>query len=97
MQFTRRQLLARLRRATTGLALLTLAGHAHRAAAAKARKEDFAYQDRPRGGQHCASCRQFTPGAAGTGTCAVVEGVVSVDGWCAAYTPIGGAHATPQA
>ena len=56
--------------------------------AGKANKQDFAYQDTPKEGKRCAACRQFTPGTVGNhGTCSVVEGDVSADGWCMAYSP----------
>ena len=92
-QFTRHEVLVRALRALSGLALLTLTG-TREAAAAKAQKEDVAYQDRPKAGKSCASCRQFSPTAAGKGRCAVVEGEVSANGWCVAYSPSGseGAH-----
>jgi hypothetical protein len=71
------------------LVLLVVAGYPRRADAAKARKDDFAYREQPMGDQRCALCRQFSPSAAGKGTCAVVEGEVSANGWCAAYSPHG--------
>lgn len=59
------------------------------ARAAKAMKGDFAYQDKPKDGKSCASCRLFTADAAqpGMGTCAAIEGVISASGWCMAYSP----------
>lgn len=55
--------------------------------AAKAAKEDFAYQDHPKGAQRCAACRLFTPAPERTGGhCAVVEGDVAPEGWCLAYS-----------
>jgi hypothetical protein len=85
-KFTRHEILARALRAMAGFALLALTGQPRQAAAAKAQKEDLAYQDRPNGGKSCASCRQFSPTAAGKGTCAVIEGEVSASGWCTAYS-----------
>ena len=86
---TRRHHLFGASRAIAALALLVVAGYPRRAAAEKARKEDLAYQDQPMGGQRCALCRQFSPSAADKGTCAVVEGEVSANGWCTAYSPNG--------
>jgi hypothetical protein len=57
------------------------------AAAGKAMRDDFSYQDRPKNGKSCASCRLFTPKAVGLGTCALVEGEVSPNGWCMAFSP----------
>ena len=90
-QFTRHEVLVRALRAFSGLALLALTGQPRKAAAAKAQKEEVAYQDRPKAGKSCASCRQFSPTAAGKGTCAVVEGAVSANGWCVFYSPGGAA------
>jgi hypothetical protein len=88
-KFNRHEVLVRALRALAGFALLSLTGWPRDAAATKVQKEDVAYQDRPKGGQRCASCRQFSPTAAAKGTCAVVEGEVSASGWCAAYSPSG--------
>jgi hypothetical protein len=86
-KFTRHEVLVRALRALGGFALLALTGHPRDAVAAKAQKEDVAYQDRPKSGKSCASCREFSPTSAGTGTCAIVEGEVSASGWCSAYSP----------
>jgi len=44
------------------------------------------YQEQPKNGQKCADCLQFIPGQQGaSGTCKVVEGPISAEGWCAAY------------
>ena len=89
--FTRHEVLVRAWHSLVGLALFSLAGLPRKASAAKLQKEDVAYQDRPKAGRSCATCRQFSPTAAGKGTCAVVEGEVSANGWCAAYSPSGSA------
>ncbi len=49
------------------------------------------YQDHPKGAAHCANCTFFTPGASPTamGTCAVVSGKISPDGWCIMYAAKG--------
>ena len=56
-------------------------------ARAKVAKSQMQYQTHPREGKSCASCRFFTPETDGAGTCALVEGAVSRDGWCVAYAP----------
>ena len=58
-----------------------------RPARAKAKKSDMQYQDSPRDGKKCAGCKHYTPNAAGagSGTCAMVEGTVSAEGWCQAF------------
>jgi hypothetical protein len=89
-QFTRHEILVGALRTLAGLMLFVLNAH-REAAAMKAQKEELAYQDRPKAGRSCASCRQFSATVAGKGTCAVVEGEVSANGWCAAYSPSGAA------
>jgi hypothetical protein len=42
--------------------------------------------DAPNEGKSCATCRLFTPSESGKGTCAVVEGSVSANGWCMAFS-----------
>jgi hypothetical protein len=66
------------------LAMLVNASHA-----SKANKGDFFFQERPKNGKRCADCRLFMRDGQNTnlGTCTVVEGVISADGWCMAYTP----------
>jgi hypothetical protein len=53
---------------------------------AKVSKADMFYRDTPKEGKSCAACRLFTPSESGTGTCAVVEGSVSANGWCMAFS-----------
>jgi High potential iron-sulfur protein len=54
--------------------------------AAKVSKSDVFYRDAPKEGKSCAACRLFTPSESGSGTCAVVEGPVSANGWCMAFS-----------
>ena len=79
----RRLLLASL----PGIALLAAAGFPLPAKAAKASKRDVYYQDQPKDGKRCATCRQYIASAEGEGSCALVEGPVSAAGWCLAYSP----------
>jgi hypothetical protein len=54
----------------------------------KAKKAVLAYQDEPRNGKSCAGCWAYVAGAgAGEGTCKAVEGMISPNGWCMAYSP----------
>jgi high potential iron-sulfur protein len=57
-------------------------------AQAKATKAAMKYQDKPKGDQKCIDCKFFVPGKTSTdnGTCQVVEGSISPQGWCTAYT-----------
>lgn len=53
-------------------------------------REGAAYQCHPQGYQLCANCRYFIPGkpaetGSGFGACAIVEGVVRSQDWCALY------------
>ena len=58
-------------------------------AEAKSSKSAMKYQDSPKGADKCSGCKLFIPGksAKGKGTCKVVEGAISPNGWCVAYTP----------
>lgn len=69
----------------TGMALASaLTG---KALAAKSTKAAMQYQDKPKGDQKCSNCEFFVPGKTATanGTCQVVEGSISPEGWCMAY------------
>lgn len=57
-------------------------------AGSKAAKQDFSYQEKPRQGKSCSSCRMFIPAASGNPHCALVDGDISPTGWCMAYTPV---------
>jgi hypothetical protein len=82
---TRQQCLRKGFRLAGAVLMLTLVG-AGSARASKADKSDFAYQPKPRDGKRCVDCRLFTGSATGKGACAVVEGEVSADGWCMAFS-----------
>ena len=75
-----------LKNAGVGIALAPWLARSARAQA-KASKEAMKYQDQPKDGQRCDSCMQFLPGpkAGANGTCKVVEGSISPNGWCIAY------------
>lgn len=59
------------------------------ARAAKAPKTTMMYQDKPHGDQKCSNCIHFVPGPkpSADGTCLVVEGSISPEGWCVVYAP----------
>lgn len=50
----------------------------------KAKKKDMKYQDQPMDGKDCDDCIHFIPGKTATapGTCQIVEGAISPNGWC---------------
>ena len=56
-------------------------------ASSKADKHDFFYQEKPKEGKSCASCKMFSTSSDGIGTCAIVDGMVSPNGWCLAFSP----------
>ncbi len=57
-------------------------------AAAKASKSAVKYQSKPEGGHDCKGCKFFKHGktAKANGTCSVVEGSISPNGWCVAWS-----------
>jgi hypothetical protein len=80
---------AALRR--SGVALAALAGlwpASRGAAQQKVSKIDAKYQDRPNGQQRCQICLQFEP----AGSCKLVEGKISPQGWCQFFAARENAH-----
>jgi hypothetical protein len=57
--------------------------------ASKAPQASMHYQSTPNGSMHCAGCKFFIPGkdANSDGSCQVVDGAISPNGYCIAYTP----------
>lgn len=72
-----------------GILLVTLAFGVSKSATAKAAKSDLQYQDHRRDGKGCADCKYFASsvGSSDAGSCELVDGAISPDGWCAAYSP----------
>jgi High potential iron-sulfur protein len=56
------------------------------AKAGTAMKSDLNYQDHPKNGKRCVNCSAFIAGDAGKGACRIVQGEVTPDGWCMAYS-----------
>ncbi len=56
-------------------------------AQAKGSKASFKYQATPNNGKKCSDCVLFIPGSTPTadGTCKVVDGAISPNGWCTAF------------
>ncbi|HTX60363.1 MAG TPA: high-potential iron-sulfur protein [Verrucomicrobiae bacterium] len=50
---------------------------------------DLKYQSKPNGKQKCSDCVLFTPAKKPTddGTCKVITGAISPNGWCTAFAP----------
>ena len=46
------------------------------------------YQSTPKGNQKCSGCTLFVPGKTPTadGTCKVITGTISPNGWCTAFS-----------
>lgn len=67
-----------------------LAGRAS-ADAAKSSQASMQYQPTPKNGKHCSGCNFFIPGDSATanGTCKIVDGSISPNGWCIAFNAIG--------
>ena len=51
---------------------------------------DLKYQSTPNGQQQCSLCVLFVPGKAATddGTCKVITGAISPNGWCTAFAKV---------
>ncbi|MBV8738729.1 MAG: hypothetical protein JO007_16010 [Alphaproteobacteria bacterium] len=54
-------------------------------AAPKISKAAVAYQDHPEGDKHCSKCRQFVA----PDSCKVIDGLVSPQGFCRIFMPLG--------
>ncbi len=55
---------------------------------AKTSKAQVKYQATPKTGQKCSLCTFFMPGSSSTanGTCKIVDGSISPNGWCTAFS-----------
>lgn len=55
---------------------------------AKSSKAQVKYQNHPKGSAKCSGCKFFMPGKSATamGSCQIVDGSISPNGWCVAYT-----------
>ncbi|HEV3091900.1 MAG TPA: high-potential iron-sulfur protein [Candidatus Cybelea sp.] len=58
-------------------------------AQAKGSKTQFKYQGTPSNGKKCSQCTQYVAGssAKANGTCKIVDGSISPNGWCIAFAP----------
>jgi hypothetical protein len=71
-----------------GLAALAAVAGGSTPAAAKAAKSEFMYQDHRHEGKGCGECRFFSPESdhPQVGSCSIVEGAISREGWCMAFS-----------
>lgn len=65
-----------------------IAGAASAPAQAKGSQAQYKYQSKPSGSKKCSNCTFFIPGKSATanGTCKIVDGTISPNGWCIAYS-----------
>ena len=84
----RRVLLVRSAK-VAGLAAVTVMVGQSTPAAAKAAKSDFMYQDHQHDGKSCDQCKFYSPDGPNSkmGSCSIVAGAISREGWCAAFAP----------
>ncbi len=72
------------------LAVIPIISLPRNAYAGAASKSDMHYQNTPRDGNHCSDCSAFLPSMGGKnsdGSCKIVAGPVSPQGWCVAFSP----------
>ena len=70
------------------LATIPIAIWGRAAGAAKADRAVLRYQDQPKDGKICTDCWAYVVGRNATeGTCKAIEGPVSPNGWCMAFSP----------
>ena len=57
-------------------------------AQAKGSKAQFKYQSTPNNGKKCSQCTFYIPGSSpkANGTCKIVDGSISPNGWCTAFS-----------
>ncbi len=86
-KISRRQCLVLARTIVIGSSIGSVVSKNNVLASSKADKHDFYYQEKPKDGKNCASCKMYSTSADGNGMCSIVDGVVSPNGWCLAFTP----------
>lgn len=74
-------------------AVVGLAKHGMAETSGKITKAAAKYQEGPKNGQMCRTCKLYIPPGTGpeklsSGTCQVVEGNISPVGWCVLYQPL---------
>jgi len=87
---SRRSMLKGAAAALAGIAVVpALLTSTQAEAGAKAPKSAMQYRDKPNGTKECSTCVQYIPGksAKANGTCRVVAGSISPQGWCLAWGP----------
>jgi High potential iron-sulfur protein len=76
-----------VRSATVPLVGAMLFGASTSVASAKGSQAQFKYQSKPNGSKKCSACKFFVKGKTATanGSCTLVDGAISPNGWCIAY------------
>lgn len=76
-----------IRWSLAALGTFGLARGAAAQATPKVPKKDAQYQDSPKNGQYCDICQYYIAGGQSNarGTCQLVEGSISPNGWCALF------------
>ena len=84
---SRRMMLKQSSAALAALAAIPLVVLSAPARAMKLGKGDMHYQDQPRDGKKCVDCAAYEthPGNS-NGNCKIVDGPISPDGWCMAFS-----------
>jgi hypothetical protein len=87
LEATRRSFLARVVDILGFTVVIVTTVGASSRSTAKVGKGEFMYQDHPHDGKSCAQCRYFAPDNANPsiGSCEIVDGTISRDGWCMAF------------
>jgi len=80
-KFSRRSIL-KCAAALAGTACIGVLSQRDALAQQKVSKAAMKYQDHPNGDQQCSNCLQFVP----PNSCKVVDGVISPNGYCIAWT-----------
>jgi hypothetical protein len=70
------------------LAAFSMVAWSKTSSAAKADRGLLRYQDQPKNGKICADCWAYVKGPKpGADSCKAIEGPISANGWCMAYSP----------
>jgi hypothetical protein len=87
---SRRTMLKQGSAALASLAAIPLIVASAPARAMKLGKADMHYQDQPKDGKRCIDCGAYElHGGGSSGSCKIVDGPISPDGWCMAFSPKG--------
>jgi len=99
LEATRRSFLAHVVDIVAFAVLIAAAVGTSSRALAKMGKRELMYQDHQHDGKSCGQCRYFAPDNANAsiGSCEIVDGTISRDGWCMAFVVKGRSEMTAPA